>query len=112
MLLVTFVRNLFADLLPARIGSTVYIVVLRTRFGYPVDAGTSIWALAFLLDMVVMVPLMAIGIAMVGGWRLGVSPMPRRGRRPSSSSPSRSCCTCRPCSARRGGPARGSARRA
>ena len=75
MLLVTFVRNLFADLLPARIGSTVYIVVLRTRFGYPVDAGTSIWALAFLLDMVVMVPLMAIGVAMVGGWRLGVSPV-------------------------------------
>lgn len=73
MFLVTLVRNLFADLLPARIGSTVYIAVMRMRFGYAVEAGTSIWALSFVLDMVVMVPLMAIGVAVVGGWRLGVS---------------------------------------
>ena len=74
MFLVTLVRNLFSDLLPARIGSTVYIVLLRTRFGFPVEIGTSIWAVAFVLDMVVMVPLMAVGIWAVGGGRLGIPP--------------------------------------
>lgn len=74
MFLVTLVRNFFSDLLPARIGSTVYIVLLNARFGFPVEIGTSIWAVAFVLDMVVMVPLMAVGIWVVGGGRLGVAP--------------------------------------
>lgn len=74
MFLVTLVRNLFSDLLPARIGSTVYIVLLRARFGCPVGVGTSVWAVAFVLDMVVMVPLMAVGIWAVGGSRLGIPP--------------------------------------
>jgi len=74
MFLVTLVRNLFADLLPARVGSLVYVVILNARFGFPVEIGTSVWAIAFVLDLFVMVPLIAIGIMVVGAARLGISP--------------------------------------
>lgn len=74
MFLVTLVRNLFSDLLPARVGTLVYVVLLKARFGFPVEIGTSVWAIAFVLDLVVMVPLMAVGIGVVGAVRLGVSP--------------------------------------
>jgi len=72
MFLVTLVRNLFSDLIPARIGSLIYIVILKARFGFPVEIGTSIWAICFVLDMVVMVPLMWLGATIVGAGRLGV----------------------------------------
>lgn len=73
MFLVTLVRNLFADLLPARVGSLVYVVILKARFGFPVEIGTSVWAVAFVLDLVVMVPLVALGVMAVGSSRLGIS---------------------------------------
>lgn len=74
MFLVTLVRGLFADLLPARVGSLIYVVILNARFGFPVEIGTSVWAIAFVLDLVVMVPLIAIGVMVVGAARLGISP--------------------------------------
>lgn len=73
MFLVTLVRNLFADLLPARVGSLVYVVILNVRFGFPVEIGTSVWAIAFVLDLVVMAPLIALGVMVVGAARLGIS---------------------------------------
>ncbi len=73
MFLVTLVRNLFADLLPARVGSLVYVVILKARFGFPVEVGTSVWAIAFVLDLVVMAPLIALGVMVVGAARLGIS---------------------------------------
>jgi uncharacterized protein (TIRG00374 family) len=73
MFLVTLVRNLFSDLLPARIGSLIYVVILNARFGFPVEIGTSVWAVAFVLDLVVMVPLIALGVMVVGAARLGIS---------------------------------------
>ncbi|MCX6353597.1 MAG: lysylphosphatidylglycerol synthase transmembrane domain-containing protein [Candidatus Aureabacteria bacterium] len=73
MFLVTLVRNLFSDLIPARIGSLIYIVILKARFGFPVEIGTSVWAICFVLDMAVMVPLMLLGATIVGAGKLGVS---------------------------------------
>ncbi len=73
MFLVTLVRNLFADLLPARVGSLIYVVILNARFGFPVEIGTSVWAIAFVLDLVVMVPLIATGVMVVGAAKLGIS---------------------------------------
>jgi uncharacterized membrane protein YbhN (UPF0104 family) len=73
MFLVTLVRNLFSDLLPARVGSLIYVVILNARFGFPVEIGTSVWAVAFVLDLVVMVPLIALGVMVVGADRLGIS---------------------------------------
>ena len=72
MFLVTLVRNLFSDLLPARIGTLVYIYILRARFGFPVEIGASTYAVAFILDLAVMVPLMAVGVAVVGEETLGI----------------------------------------
>jgi uncharacterized membrane protein YbhN (UPF0104 family) len=74
MFLVTLVRNLFSDLLPARVGSLVLVVILKARFGFPVEIGTSLWAIAFILDLVVMVPLMGVGVWVVGAAKLGISP--------------------------------------
>lgn len=74
MFLVTLVRNLFSDLLPARVGSLIYIYILKARFGIGVDIGTSTYSIAFILDFVVMVPLMCVGVAVVGAERLGIAP--------------------------------------
>jgi uncharacterized membrane protein YbhN (UPF0104 family) len=73
MFLVTLVRNLFSDLLPARIGTLIYIAILKARFGFPVEIGTSTYAVAFILDLAVMVPLMSVGIVVVGAEKLGIS---------------------------------------
>jgi uncharacterized protein (TIRG00374 family) len=72
MFLVTLVRNLFSDLLPARIGSLIYIYLLRARFGFPLEIGTSTYAVAFVLDLLVMVPLMCVGVIVVGASKLGI----------------------------------------
>lgn len=72
MFLVTLVRNLFSDLLPARVGSLIYVVILKARFGFPVEIGTSVWAVAFVLDLVVMVPLIWFGVSVLGAARLGI----------------------------------------
>ncbi len=74
MFLVTLVRNLFSDLLPARVGTLIYIAILKARFGFPVEIGTATYAVAFVLDLVVMVPLMCVGIGVVGADRLGITP--------------------------------------
>lgn len=49
---VTLVRNLFADLLPARIGTLMYIYLVRTRLGVSLGAGTSSYTFSFLFDLI------------------------------------------------------------
>lgn len=57
LFLVVLVRNLFADLLPARLGTLVYIFLATTRLGIPVGAATSSFALSFLFDMLALAPI-------------------------------------------------------
>jgi len=57
MFLVVLVRNTFSDLLPARIGTLIYVFLIRTRLGIPLSAGGATFALAFLLDIIAIVPL-------------------------------------------------------
>jgi glycosyltransferase AglD len=52
MFLVVLVRNFFSDILPARIGTLIYIFLVRTRLGVPLGAATSSFALAFLFDLI------------------------------------------------------------
>ncbi|HMO16752.1 MAG TPA: flippase-like domain-containing protein [Oligoflexia bacterium] len=52
LLLITIVRNLFADLLPARLGTLMYIYLVRTRLGISLGAGTSSYAYSFLFDLI------------------------------------------------------------
>jgi len=58
--LVTLVRNLFSDLLPARIGSLVYVYIVNTRLGIPFGSAVSSFALAFIFDIISLALLIII----------------------------------------------------
>ncbi|MCK5516831.1 MAG: flippase-like domain-containing protein [Desulfobulbaceae bacterium] len=52
LFLVTLVRNLFSDLLPARIGTLVYIYIVNKRLNVPLSSATSSFAICFLFDII------------------------------------------------------------
>ncbi len=66
LLLVTFVRNLFVDLFPAKLGSLSYIYILNKRFNFSFEVATSTFLLAFVFDFVAVAPLLIIAIVIVG----------------------------------------------
>ncbi|PID74180.1 MAG: hypothetical protein CSB32_02115 [Desulfobacterales bacterium] len=61
LFLVVLVRNFFSDLLPARLGTLVYVFIVNTRLGIPWGPATSSFALAFLFDLLAMAPLILLG---------------------------------------------------
>jgi hypothetical protein len=63
IMLVTAARNFLVDLLPARIGSLSYVVLLTRRFGVPLEPVLSSFVLTFLYDLLAMTLL--VGIALV-----------------------------------------------
>jgi hypothetical protein len=63
LVLVTAARNFLVDLLPARVGSLSYVVLLTRRFGAPLEPVLSSFVLTFLYDLFAMTIL--IGIALV-----------------------------------------------
>jgi len=62
----TFVSNLFVDLLPARSGSLAYIVFLNRKLRVELPACFSSFAFSFILDMIGMLPLFALAIIIRG----------------------------------------------
>jgi uncharacterized protein (TIRG00374 family) len=62
--LVALVRNLFSDLLPARIGSLVYVYIINTRLGVPFGTAVSSFALAFIFDIIALA-LLIICVALI-----------------------------------------------
>lgn len=68
--LITLVRGMLADLLPARLGSLSYVYLIRVRAGVPLDDALSSFFLAFVLDAVAIAPLLLLALATVG---LGIS---------------------------------------
>lgn len=64
--LVVVVRNFFSDMLPARIGTLVYVYLVTNRLGVPFGAAASSFALAFLFDILALAPLV-LGAAMIAG---------------------------------------------
>lgn len=66
ILLVTFIRNLFVDLFPARIGSLSYIYFVNRRLRYPFESAASTFVLALILDFLTLGPFLAISIFLVG----------------------------------------------
>ena len=64
--LVTFIRNCFDDLLPARIGSLSYIYVLNRRLGFSFESAASTFVVAFVLDFLTLSPFLALAIIVVG----------------------------------------------
>lgn len=73
LFLTTIVRNTFSDLLPARIGSLVYVYITTTRLGVPFGASGASFALAFLFDLLALAPLIALA-AVATGAGAGLSP--------------------------------------
>ena len=66
LVLVTFVSNLFVDLLPARSGSLAYIVFLNRKLSVGLPACFSSFAFSFIFDMIGMLPLFALAIILHG----------------------------------------------
>jgi uncharacterized membrane protein YbhN (UPF0104 family) len=66
IVLVTLVRNLFIDLLPAKVGSLSYIYLLVRRFAIPLEVAASTFVLAAVFDALALGPLLLLAIAMVG----------------------------------------------
>jgi len=64
--LATFIRNLFVDLFPARIGSLSYVYVLNRRMDFPFEIATSTFVLSFLLDFLTLSPFVIFSIFLVG----------------------------------------------
>jgi hypothetical protein len=65
LVLVTIVRNLFVDLIPARIGSLSYIYLVNRRFGFPFEIAASTFLCAFLFDFIIIFPMLFIAILLV-----------------------------------------------
>jgi hypothetical protein len=66
ILMATFVRNSFVDLLPARLGSLSLIYVLNKRLGFSFEAATSAFVASFVYDFLTLAPFV-IGAALVVG---------------------------------------------
>lgn len=49
--LITLVRNFFSDLLPARLGTLIYIYLVQSRLGIQFSAAASSFAFAFIFDL-------------------------------------------------------------
>ena len=63
---VTFVSNLFVDLLPARSGSLAYIVFLNRKLAVGLPACFSSFAFSFIFDLIGMLPLFFLAIVLYG----------------------------------------------
>jgi uncharacterized protein (TIRG00374 family) len=71
--LVTFIRNLFVDFFPARIGSLSYVYVLNKSMKYSFEAASSSFVVAFVLDFLTLSPFLVFSILVVGLGRTSFS---------------------------------------
>lgn len=67
LFLIILVRNFFSDLLPARLGQLIYIYLVNNRLRIPLTLATASFALAFIFDIVAVVPLILTAVMLVGG---------------------------------------------
>jgi uncharacterized membrane protein YbhN (UPF0104 family) len=67
LFLVTLVRNLFSDLLPARLGTLVYIYLIRSRLNIPLAPAMSSFAYSFIFD-IISLSLLLLPATLVAGF--------------------------------------------
>lgn len=76
ILLVTFIRNVFVDLLPARLGSLSYVYLINRRLNFPFETAASTFILAFVFDFITLSPFLIVAVLMVGvGTSIATSPI-------------------------------------
>jgi uncharacterized membrane protein YbhN (UPF0104 family) len=73
LMLVTFIRNSFVDLLPARIGALSYIYVLNRRLGFSFESATSSFILSGVFDFLTLSPFLVLSLMAVGFRSLAMS---------------------------------------
>ena len=73
VVLVTLIRNLFVDLLPARVGSLSYIYVLNKRLKIPFPSAASSFVVAFILDFLTLSPFLVASLLAVMAGSTGVA---------------------------------------
>jgi hypothetical protein len=67
LVLVTAVRNMAVDLVPARAGAAAsYLYLVTARLGLPLEAGVASFALSFILDTLAVAPLLVLAVLVVG----------------------------------------------
>ena len=66
LFLVVLVRNCFSDLLPARIGTLIYVYIVTTRLGVPFGAAASSFAYAFFYDFIALAPMIGAALLFAG----------------------------------------------
>ena len=64
--LIVMARNLFIDLLPARLGELSYVYLLTNRAGRPAEDGLTSMFLSVLFDVVAIAPLLLVAVLVVG----------------------------------------------
>ncbi|MCL7488547.1 MAG: flippase-like domain-containing protein [Desulfobulbaceae bacterium] len=64
--LITLVRGFFSDLLPARLGTLIYIFLVQTRLGIPFGPAASSFAYSFLFDMISLAFLILFAVLQQG----------------------------------------------
>ena len=64
---IVLARNLFVDLLPARLGELSYVYLLTRRAQRPAEDGLASLFLAVLFDVVALAPLLILAVLVVGG---------------------------------------------
>jgi uncharacterized membrane protein YbhN (UPF0104 family) len=60
LFLVTLVRNFFSDLLPARLGTLIYVYLARSRMGISWSSATASFAYSFVFDI------LSLGVLIIG----------------------------------------------
>lgn len=64
--MVTLIRNLFVDLLPARTGSLSYVYILNRRLNFPFEEAASTFVLAIVFDFLTLSPFLVLSVFAVG----------------------------------------------
>ena len=71
---IVLVRNLFVDLLPARLGELSYVYLLTSRAGRRIEEGVASLMLSVAFDLVALQPLLVLAVLTVGTG--GIVPAP------------------------------------
>jgi glycosyltransferase 2 family protein len=66
ILMATFVRNSFVDLLPAKLGALSLIYVLNKRLGFAFERATSTFVAAFVFDFLTISPFVVTAVLVAG----------------------------------------------
>jgi uncharacterized membrane protein YbhN (UPF0104 family) len=67
LVLVTAVRNMAVDLIPARAGAAAsYLYLVTARLGLPIEAAVASFAASFILDTLAVAPLLVLALLAVG----------------------------------------------